>query len=257
MRRINGLNRRRKIQTILSAALLAGSTAPAFSQDWADIKNEADDVIYTSENRSTFYCGCSYTSHEDSDGSGSINDLDACGYDGGNNASSRAQRIEWEHIVPASLMPVRQWACWAGPDGSRGRCERENANAQAMIFDLHNLAPSIGQVNQRRSNDRYADLPDETSNFGSCQIEDDRGLFEPPPCHRGDVARVWFYMNDTYGVLIPDEEWNMFVEWSASDPISPWEAEREDRIFAASGRRNPYVYGGGVDDAGSCEWERK
>lgn len=63
----------------------------AFAQDWADTKNEADDVIYTAEHRSTFYCGCSYTSHEDNDGSGSIDDLDACGYDDGTNASSGAQ----------------------------------------------------------------------------------------------------------------------------------------------------------------------
>jgi deoxyribonuclease I len=227
-----------------------------FAQDWAGTKNTADDAIYTAEHRSTFYCGCSYTSHEDNDGSGSIDDLDTCGYDGGNNASSRAQRMEWEHIVPASLMPARLWACWAGPDGSRGRCERENPAAQAMIFDLHNLAPSIGQVNQFRSNDRYADLADDTSDFGACLIEDDRGLFEPPPCRRGDVARVWFYMHETHGVRIPDDEWDMFVEWSANDPISPWEAEREERIFAATGNRNPYVHGGGVDGAGSCEWER-
>lgn len=62
-------------------------------------------------------------------------------------------------------------------------------------------------------------------------------------------------MHDTHGVRIPDEEWDMFVERSENDPISPWEAEREERIFAVTGNRNPYVHGGGVDDAGSCDWE--
>jgi deoxyribonuclease I len=62
-------------------------------------------------------------------------------------------------------------------------------------------------------------------------------------------------MHDTHGVRIPDDEWEMFVEWSENDPISPWEAEREERIFAVTGNRNHYVYVGGVDDAGSCEWE--
>lgn len=228
---------------------------PMAAGDWNVIKNTADDVIYPEGSRNTFYCGCTYTSHEDDDGSGSIDDLDACGYDGGNNSSSRAQRVEWEHIVPASLMPARRWACWDGPDGSRGLCERENSDAQRMIFDLHNLAPSVGQVNQRRSNDRYADLPDDTSNFGSCQIEDTSGYFEPPPCRRGDVARVWFYMHETYGVRIPDSEWEMFAQWADGDPISHAELEREERIFAATGQRNRFVHGGGASASGSCAWE--
>jgi deoxyribonuclease-1 len=124
-----------------------------------------------------------------------------------------------------------------------------------MIYDLHNLAPSIGQVNQYRSNDRYADLPDDTSDFGACQIEDASDRFEPPACRRGDVARVWFYMHDTHGVRIPDDEWEMFAAWADEDPVSPWELEREQRIFEATGARNLYVFGASGDPAGSCRWE--
>src|SRR5688572_29014194 len=58
---------------------------------------------------------------------------------------------------PASLMPARQFLCWAGEGGGRERCEEIDPRAQAMIFDLHNLAPSIGQVNALRGDDRYAD----------------------------------------------------------------------------------------------------
>ncbi len=36
-----------------------------------------------------------------------------------------------------------------------------------MIFDLHNLVPSIVQVNALRGNDRYAELPNVESNFGA------------------------------------------------------------------------------------------
>lgn len=76
--------------------------ATGWAQSWPDTKNTADDVIYTLDQRSTFYCGCSYTSHEDSDGSGSIDDLEACGYDGGNNASSRAHHPI--HCRPYSIV---------------------------------------------------------------------------------------------------------------------------------------------------------
>ena len=71
------------------------------------------------------------------------------------------------------------------------------------VAEQHNLAPTIAQVNRLRLTNRYADLPKKTSDFGKCEIEDMRGFFEPPDCHKGDVARVWFYMAERYGVVIP------------------------------------------------------
>ncbi len=79
--------------------------------------------------------------------------------------------------------------------------------------------------------------------------------FEPADCTKGDVARVWFYMHDTHGVVIPDSEWHMFIEWDRSDLISPWELERDNRIAAVQGNHNPYVHGFGSDPAGACPWE--
>ncbi len=78
----------------------------AESSGWRRAKNTADDVIYDGKDR-TFYCGCVYTSNETSTGSGTV-DHAACGYEGPETHSARAGRIEWEHIVPASLMPAKQ-----------------------------------------------------------------------------------------------------------------------------------------------------
>jgi len=231
---------------ILPVAALAGG--------WEKTKNIADDVIYAGIDR-TFYCGCRYQSDGDSDGSGKITDTAVCGYVAPPTHANRAGRVEWEHIVPASLMPARQFECWAGQGGSRQRCQDTDPRAQGMIFDLHNLAPSIGQVNALRGNDRYADLPDETSDFGGCLIEDSSNRFEPPDCHKGDVARVWFYMQLRHGVEIPSTELAMFVQWAAQDPVSPWESKREKRIANYSRVINPFVHGIAPDRAGACPWE--
>ena len=153
---------------IVFVVLIIAAQAHA-SSGWNKTKNIADDIIYAGR-ATTFYCGCQYQSHGDTDGSGDITDTTTCGYVGPSSYSSRASRVEWEHIVPASLMPARNFPCWDGPGGSREKCERNDPNAQAMMFDLHNLAPSIGQVNALRRNDRYADLPDDASDFGSCPI---------------------------------------------------------------------------------------
>ena len=237
-----------------AAAILAGA---AFGQGWDRTKNIADDLIYDGQN-ATLYCGCPYVSHEDRDGSGDVvyedeQGASVCGFAA---TSSRSMRVEWEHIVPASLMPAREFDCWnVGDDAGRDNCERLDPRAQAMMFDLHNLAPSIGSVNGRRSNHRYGELPDDASDFGRCEIEDAGGIFEPPACTRGDVARVWFYMNLVHGVAISAEERIMFEQWSLADPVSPWESERETRIAAYSRINNPFVDGIAPSDAGACPWE--
>lgn len=241
---------RAAVIVVMVWSAIAG-TALAESAGWKKAKNAADDLVYHDHRRS-FYCGCITTSDNDNDGSGSVS-LNECGYSGPSQYAGVARRIDWEHIVPASLMPARLFQCWRN-DG-RDHCERVDSRAKAMLFDLHNLAPAIAQVNRLRSADRYADLPKKTSDFGKCEIEDTRGFFEPPDCHKGDVARVWFYMADRYGVVIPPPEQIMFEKWSTMDPVSPWEAERERRIAEISGVSNRFVRGRTPEERGQCPWE--
>ncbi len=74
------------------ALALVTVSAPAWSDGWKDAKNTADDVIYAGKDR-TFYCGCIYTSHGDTDGSGDV-DHDACGYEKPEKHIARADRVE-------------------------------------------------------------------------------------------------------------------------------------------------------------------
>lgn len=228
-------------------------TVAAFAESpgWRRAKNVADDVIYQGKDK-TFYCGCVYTSDGDNDGSGAVKH-EACGYVPPITYASRSKRVDWEHIVPASLMPARQLDCWVS--GSREKCEREDPRAQGMLFDLHNLAPSIGQVNRLRRNDRYSELPNQQQNFGSCPAKDINGKFEPPDCLKGDVARVWFYMSVRHGVVIHTAERAMFERWSENDPVSPWESKRESRVFNHTFVHNPFVHGVTPIPAGACSWE--
>jgi len=237
--------------SLVIAFLNIASAAHADTPGWRRAKNTADDIIYAGKNR-TFYCGCEYTSRGDNTGGGSVDHL-VCGYVPPSTQARRAGRVEWEHVVPASLMPARQFDCWI--NGSRDQCEREDPRAQAMLFDLHNLAPSVGQVNALRSNDRYTEIPGPPSGFGSCPIQDMPGAFEPPDCLKGDVARIWLYMELRYGVMIFPAEKEMYLRWSDNDPVSLWEQKREGRIFDHTFVHNPFVYGVTPNFAGSCNWE--
>lgn len=191
---------------------------------WSKAKNILDDQVYL-DHRFTFYCGCKYTSDNDSDGSGDI-DADACGLGDVQLKRNVRNEIQWEHVVPASLMPVGNYMCWqketevkacqnsSGTVTRKNRncCERVSPSGKLMIHDLFNLTPSAAQLNQYRTNDPYGEIPDSSDfeGFGDqCMARDlngttsgPNGLFEPPDCKKGDAARTWFYMRLAHGVEI-------------------------------------------------------
>ena len=58
---------------------------------------------------------------------------------------------------------------------------------------------------------------------------------------RGDAARIWLYMADTYEIKLIDTQRKLFEEWSQKDPPDKWEKLRDLRIEAAQGNRNEYI----------------
>ena len=245
-----------------------------FPTSWKDAKNTAQDEVYKTTRTKTFYCGCPYTSDNDSDGSGKVNMAD-CNMQPLPKLQNKAKVIEWEHIVPASQMPARLHPCWDEPGkfsacrsngnvtaSKRDCCVRVKNEFRAMIFDLHNIAPAIGQVNQYRSNGRYGVVGAGGEKWVGCEARDlgetgagAANLFEPPDCMKGNVARVWLYMADVHGVVTTPGERTMFNSWDQTDPVSPWEKERDRRIEKAQGNSNPYVASRAASDAGKCTWE--
>ena len=238
-----------RIQIILTAALACiflSTTVQASDKHTPSeatrrsTKNAADDTVYFNGGH-TFYCDCLWVSDKDNDGSGKPI-LDSCGYEGPKSYISRSKRIEWEHVVPASLLPAKDFKCWK--EGGRDKCEKENAEARAMIYDLHNLVPAIGQVNALRSNDFYTVLDDadpETVTFGQCKAQDARGGFEPTNDRKGDVARIWFYMENRYGLKIPTDKRELLLVWHKMDPVSRDEVDRNGLIYLSQGNMNPFV----------------
>lgn len=71
------------------------------------------------EQPKTFYCNCAYN--------GNRVDLDSCGYSP-RKQLRRAQRLEWEHVVPAWVIG-HQRQCWQ--NGGRKNCARNDATFKA------------------------------------------------------------------------------------------------------------------------------
>ena len=121
--------------------------------------------------------------------------------------------------------------------------------------DIHHLRPTDVQVNGLRGNLDF--------DFGGSTVSGCDGClrtstsWEPPDRVKGDVARMVFYMAVRYEPGDPvDLELNnqlnngsapyhgklsVLLQWHAQDPVSVWEQQRNEKIEAIQGNRNPFI----------------
>ena len=198
------------------------------------------------DNHVTLYCGCSYK--------GKKPNFSSCGYIPKKD-NKRANRIEWEHVVPAHAFG-QSFSEWR--DGHhkcvkengkkfKGRkyAEKMNEEYRRMQSEMFNLYPAIGEVNGRRSNYSMAIIKGEKREFGKCDVEIKNKKIEPKESIRGEIARTYLYMDSVYPGrgIISKKNRKLFESWNKSDPVDEWECERAKRIEKIQGNRNNVVMG--------------
>ena len=222
--------------------IIAAERRPQIAESYALAKRLLYGEVFAGR-RETLYCGCPFDARR-------VPDLAACGY-GSRGNPDRAGRIEVEHVVPASWIGQTR-RCWREPicqDGEgrsfKGRdcCERIDPEYRRAYNDLHNLWPTVGEVNEQRRNYRFGMIPGESREFGRCDFEVDHAgrRVEPRPEVRGDVARIGLYMERVHGVRLSDGQRRLFSAWDEADPPDDFERERNARIRSLQGNGNPFV----------------
>ncbi|UUO25457.1 hypothetical protein FGD67_21240 [Colwellia sp. M166] len=211
------------------------------------------------DNHKSFYCGCAFNNKKQVDQA-------SCGYEPKTPITSsgkeniRDNRIEWEHVLPASKMGSHL-ACWGSErsqfpkcvksngklKSGRDCCQKVNSDFRNAHNDLVNLTPAIGEVNADRSNLPYTEIIGEKRSYGKCDFEYDsvNKVVEPSEEVRGDIARIQLYLEDKYGEVLgfkfSDDKKLMLEQWNDQDPISDWEVERNKRICKAQGSGNNLI----------------
>ncbi len=202
---------------------------------------EAKKVAWTiyAERPLDFYCGCRFE--------GNRIDLASCGYEP-RKQLKRAERVEWEHVVPAWVIG-HQRQCWQ--DGGRKTCERSDPVFRKAEADLHNLVPVVGEVNGDRSNYGFGMLPQKPHQYGACPFVVDfrQRTAMPPEQTRGAIARIYLYMSQRYGLRLSKQDRRLYDAWSRQYPVSEWETWRNRRIACVQGHANRFV---GEVDLASC-----
>ena len=198
-----------------------------------------------SQHRRTFYCNCAYTpQHRIARGT--------CGYKTRAD-ESLSKRVAWDRVVPNRAFGQHR-SCWrepickdeAGVAFSGVRCCREvDEEFRAMELDLQNLVPAVGELQADRSDFDFGELDGETRMYGACDFEVDRSLrrAEPDEGTRGEIARAYLYMQDTYGDGLPlsAAQKAQFEAWNEADPPSAWEVQRNRRVAAVQGISNSFL----------------
>lgn len=197
-------------------------------------------VYHDQTGNGTLYCGCKWRWVGKS---GGRIDWGSCGYQPRNEKSiSFAQRLEWEHIDPASNFG-RARQCWQ--NGGRDNCKKTDPVFNVMEADMFNLAPSIGEVNQDRKNFKYGQLPFSATQYGACPFKVDfKGrLAEPRDEVKGIVARATFYMHDRYNIRMSDQQQRLLMAWDKRFPVSSRERLIESRTAKIMGHHNEFITG--------------
>lgn len=237
-----------------------GSTGNHGIRGFDEAKRELGRIYAAAGRHVDLYCGCAFLA---APGRGLRVDLSGCGYVPARDAT-RAERIEWEHAVPASAFghTFSEWReghprCVDSHGKSfHGRkCARlASAEFARIEADLHNLFPVVGEVNGLRGDLPMGvlDAPEggkahagsaSSFRFGACQSAIERGVFLPRREVRGDLARAYKYMDRSYPErgLIDDAHRPVFDAWDTEDPPDAWERERNKRIAARQGNANDFI----------------
>ncbi len=205
------------------------------SLSWPSAKNKMSDKIYY-DHQKTFYCDWSYTSDNDSDGSGCLGIVKECP----KGEKARIDRIEWEHVVPKSYF--QKYA------------KKGTPRYKKMKTDLHNLVPAVGEVNQYRSNGFYGVIQPqaEVTKWKGCKGVFDTGgascgpqhIFEPADRSKPMAARITLYIYEKYEMELSSDQTKMLVEWCKIAKPTDWEEKRNARIKALQGDNNTFVTAG-------------
>lgn len=220
---------------LLGSQAFAATTASAARRDMLQIYAQLHEEFGQT---TTLYCGCPIYYR----GSGfSLKwtiDITDCGYKIKKNAK-RAKRIELDRIMSGKEFG-HSMPCWQ--DGGRKKCDKDSKFLR-MDNDLHNIYPSIGEINNNRSYFPLVDWRAAPGMYGRCEMVVDfkKKLAQPPQAARGMIARAYLYMVQKYHVDLDSSQMQLYKSWDSMYPPSEFECRRNELIKQKQGNDNPFI----------------
>lgn len=129
---------------------------------------------------------------------------------------------------------------------------RPDESTRNHTSDLHNLRVACTAGNGFHGNKFYDETNSNLALYPNLTHDDIGGVHKFVGDHRGDVARILFYMYTRYEGLVLDDlldptndvsmgKLSVLIKWHELDPVDEFEVQRNNRIYAYQGNRNPYI----------------
>jgi uncharacterized protein len=171
-------------------------------------------------------------------------------------------------IYAGYSVPINQNANKPREEATRRKINAEHVWPQSMGSDgpakgdLHNLFASRMEINSKRANFPFEEIPDHQTTSWYFQDEElslqpdsqdidkysefKRGFFEPREAKKGDIARVIFYFRTVYperaNTSFFQQQKDTLCNWQAEDPVDAPEVARSHAIAKTpQGNENPFV----------------
>lgn len=154
-------------------------------------------------------------------------------------SEAKHKDINVEHVYPMA------WVKNSLKCGTRKECRANSRLFNEIEADLHNLYPSLAELNYERQAYRFGTVQGEERRFGpKCDFEVSKRyrVAEPRSGIRGEIARAMFYMEYRYeSLFLFKKQADILLKWHLKDLPSKEEYWRNDKIENIQGNRNPFI----------------
>ena len=158
------------------------------------------------------------------------------------------ESVAWVQVVPGEYFG-RDFACMRKPTcsnswekkkfGSPICCRRVNAQYREMEADLYNLIPVVSAFARFQEGKPFGLVKKPLHRVGEIKIGATK--IEPPDDVKGNIARVYLYMQDRYGLKLSKAEQKVFLQWHESDRVDEHECALSQIIHTVQGSRNRWI----------------
>lgn len=158
------------------------------------------------------------------------------------------QTMMWIQVVPDTFYG-RNMACMKEEVcvneftgklfGSPMCCRRVNTQYREMEADLFNLIPVVSKIEEHQQGKIFATVKSPKKVVGKVKIDDN--YLEPPDEVKGDIARVYLYMDERYGLQLSLEQKEMFYRWHRLDAVDERECALAKSIMKIQNRTNHLI----------------
>ena len=231
---------------MLRALLLLFITTTLFSRGFYAPENRSQakkilTMVYL-DYKTTTLEGCSYHYDVTSCLDKTMVETDSCALDENNLT------VAWMQVVIPTFY-AQDLACFSDNGcvsqysgntyGGELCCRQKNSSYQKIQGDLYNYIPVVSSLVNARGKRMFGIVKKADFIVGKTRFN--QQFIEPESSVKGDIARVYLYMDKTYDMKLSAKEKEHFLEWHKEDKVDEKECALAKFYKKVQKRANPFI----------------